>query len=277
MTLRLKNAHGFTLLELILSLGIVGFIVAISMSGVRLGMSARDVGEKKAEAFQRFRIIEAQLTQKIKSTYPLFVAQKDGETFARQETPSAAQRTLAFAGEPDSLRFISFATPLTADNTPPWAHEVRVYLGAHPQTGERGVILMERDIGVEDVFAKDPKRSKRARHFLLAADVADLRFRYYTLEEERSNAAQNENAAKRYKGSWVNRVRYEKASEPKKDAPGQKSPQEQKRSITLPKGVEIRIGWQEAESQIRYSPPIVVPLHTGMEFKLLEPEKDATS
>ena len=41
-----KNQSGFTLLELILSLSIVAIIVALGLGGVRLGISARDVGEQ---------------------------------------------------------------------------------------------------------------------------------------------------------------------------------------------------------------------------------------
>ena len=47
----LKNADGFTLLELILSMVIVGFIVAISLGAIRLGISAQEVGHQKTETF----------------------------------------------------------------------------------------------------------------------------------------------------------------------------------------------------------------------------------
>ena len=42
-----RNESGFTLLELILSLAIVGIIIAIGLGGVRLGVTARDAGEKR--------------------------------------------------------------------------------------------------------------------------------------------------------------------------------------------------------------------------------------
>ncbi|MCH7624148.1 MAG: type II secretion system protein, partial [Nitrospinae bacterium] len=68
-----KNANGFTLLELILSMVMVGFILAISLGAIRLGISAQEVGQQKIETFQRLRIIGEHLSQKIKSSYPVFV------------------------------------------------------------------------------------------------------------------------------------------------------------------------------------------------------------
>ena len=47
-----KNQMGFTLLELILAMSIVAIIVALGLGGVRLGISARDVGEQKVETYQ---------------------------------------------------------------------------------------------------------------------------------------------------------------------------------------------------------------------------------
>ena len=58
-----KNQAGFTLIELIVSLSIVAIIIALGLGGVRLGITARDVGEHKVDTFQRLRIITEQLTQ----------------------------------------------------------------------------------------------------------------------------------------------------------------------------------------------------------------------
>ena len=58
----IRNKNGFTLLELILALVIVGFIVALSMSGIRLGISAQEAGDVKVDTFQRLRVIGEQLS-----------------------------------------------------------------------------------------------------------------------------------------------------------------------------------------------------------------------
>ena len=101
-----KNQAGFTLIELIVSLAIVAIIIALGLGGVRLGITARDVGEHKVDTFQRLRIITEQLTQKLQSTYPVFVAQKDGVPL--EQGPTSSQRIMAFEGESDSLHFVTF-------------------------------------------------------------------------------------------------------------------------------------------------------------------------
>ena len=75
-----ESNQGFTLLELILSLGIIGFIVAISLGAIRLGTSAQETGQLKIDTFQRLRLIQNQLGQKIKSNYPVFIFQ-EGKKF----------------------------------------------------------------------------------------------------------------------------------------------------------------------------------------------------
>ena len=109
-----KNQSGFTLLELILSLSIVAILVALGLGGVRLGISARDVGEQKVDTYQRMRIISEQLKQKLQSTYPVFVVQKDGVSGV--PTPASSKRILAFEGNSNSIRFVTFATPMTASD-----------------------------------------------------------------------------------------------------------------------------------------------------------------
>ena len=74
---KIRPQAGFTLLELILSLFIIAAIAAISLGGIRLGITARDIGDQKVDSFQRLRIIGEQVSQKLKSVYPKFVQVSD--------------------------------------------------------------------------------------------------------------------------------------------------------------------------------------------------------
>ena len=49
-----QNQAGFTLIELIVSLSIVAIIITLGLGGVRLGITARDVGEQKVETYKRY-------------------------------------------------------------------------------------------------------------------------------------------------------------------------------------------------------------------------------
>ena len=99
-----EPSKGFTLLELILSLSITGFIVAISLGAIRLGTTAQETGHLKTDTSQRLRLIQNQLGQKIKSNYPVFKFQEKNNS---QKNP---ERFLQFNGGNDYLRFVTFSS-----------------------------------------------------------------------------------------------------------------------------------------------------------------------
>ena len=278
----IKNANGFTLLELILSLVIIGFIVGISLGAIRLGISTQEIGAKRAETFQRLRIIGEHLSEKIKSSYPVFVIPEQGDLPAK--SLSNPQRTLAFEGKKDSIRFVTFAGPISSPEEFVWAHEVKFYLGKHPKTGETGIIMMEKDISDGDIFSNSRSTGDKGRYFLLAKNVSHLKFRYYQLEKEVREKPGATKESLTYTGKWVDEVDFNPIfnsdseivtpnnNQPEKDSP-----------LTLPKGIEISLGLLEpavsGESEkpkLISSPPIHLLLHSGMEFKLPEVDNEAT-
>ncbi|HIF03387.1 MAG TPA: prepilin-type N-terminal cleavage/methylation domain-containing protein, partial [Nitrospinaceae bacterium] len=90
-----ESNQGFTLLELILSLGIIGFIVTIALGAIRLGASAQETGQLKIDTFQRLRLIQNQLGQKIKSNYPVFIFQNN-TVFASKNSEENIEKILSF-------------------------------------------------------------------------------------------------------------------------------------------------------------------------------------
>ena len=273
----IKNQMGFTLLELILAMSIVAIIVALGLGGVRLGISARDVGEQKVETYQRLRIISEQLKQKLQSTYPVFVSQKDG--IPGVTISNSSKRILAFEGNTDSIRFVTFATPMTASDPTTLTHEVKFYIGEHPETEQTGVILMERDISNGDVFSRVDPQSDSVRYFLLAENAAQLKFRYYLMNklppQEVEGAVKN---ALQFSGQWVDRVSIETFNQTQASA-SKSNPTldfEKANKISLPRAVEITIavipqpkpGEEVADEGLEpvFSAPIIVLLNSGMEF-----------
>ena len=89
----------------------------------------------------------------------------------------------AFEGNPDSIRFVTFSTPMSASDPKTLMHEVKFYIGKHPETGQNGVILMERDISNGDTFSKIEPRSNSIQYFVMAKNVAQLKFRYYQMKK----------------------------------------------------------------------------------------------
>jgi len=273
-----NNANGFTLLELILALVIVGFIVGISLGAIRLGIATQETGSKRAETFQRLRIIGEHLSEKIKSSYPVFIAASQQNDLL---AAAQAQRILAFEGKKDSIRFVTFANPISSPDETVWAHEVKFFLGKHPQTGETGIIMMEKDISDGDIFSSSSGTKDEARYFLLAKNISHLKFRYYQLEKEVKKVPGATKDTVIYTGKWADKINFN--SEPEivtqnKNLPEKDSP------LTLPKAVEISLGLMEPAvagkstvPKLISSPPIHLLLHSGMEFKLPEVANETTS
>lgn len=276
--------RGYTLLELIISITIIAVIIGISLGGIRLGLSAREIGEQKAETYQRLRFISEQISRSVKSLHPLFIRQQGEENDAFFETEEKApppKKIMAFEGLEHSIRFITFADSLSMVKNPPWMHEVRFYLGSHPKSLERGIIMMERDILADAAFTEIQPDSPTVRHIMLARNVADLRFRYYKMEKLTSEElALREDKSIKHKGEWVDTwiintdeenpetVFNENEEEDKKTLESKKNDK-----ISLPRAIEIYVALNELgvaeeteEPKVVSLPPIIVPVHSGIEL-----------
>jgi len=89
---RLMRDYGFTLLELLVSIVMLGIIILIIAGAMRLGFRSVDTGEKKIESLERTRasltIIDSQIQSEIPLTYDeegvrkyYFKGSKDSLTF----------------------------------------------------------------------------------------------------------------------------------------------------------------------------------------------------
>ena len=240
-----KSNHGFTLLELILSLGIIGFIVTISLGAIRLGASAQETGQLKIDTFQRLRLIQNQLGQKIKSNYPVFVF-REKNIFTPKNAQEKLKRLLSFDGKNNSLRFVTFSSPLTNQGKSPWIHETIFYVGEHPKSGKSGIIMAERTVAPKNSTGSVLNKIEQDRLFLLAEDVDYLKFRYYQMRK--LSPAETElllDKSKKYEGHWVTSV----ANNAFKTKAGELTKEQQSRLhfeedniMTLPRAVEVSLG-----------------------------------
>jgi prepilin-type N-terminal cleavage/methylation domain-containing protein len=272
-----ESNKGFTLLELVLSLSITGFIVAISLGAIRLGTTAQETGHLKTDTSQRIRLIQNQLGQKIKSNYPVFKFQEKNNS---QKKPGWF---LSFDGGNDYLRFVTFSSPLTIQGEPPWMHETAFYIGKHPQSGKSGIIMAERSTKNNNKLSSTLNNSDNEKIFLLAENVVHLKFRYYQMKKinpiESSLQAKNPNE---YQGQWVTSVNQNNLFKKSRNiTEGQSNffnngilPK-----ISLPRAIEVSIGIKEpsraspnSKSKIVLSSPNIIPLYSGMKFAL--PLKD---
>jgi prepilin-type N-terminal cleavage/methylation domain-containing protein len=281
---RVNNQSGFTLLELIVSLAIIALIAGLSMGGVRLGISAREAGEERADIYQRLRFIGEQISQKIKSTHPLFIKtpdisddifEEDGlETNPNSQQKKSGGKIIAFEGKRDSIRLVTFTHGLSNFKNTPWIHEVSIYQGQNPLTEENGIIMMERNLFTEDVFSEIDPNSNAITFITLAKDVAFLKFRYYKMEKYTpEELEQRENKLKKYYGEWVDEVLSDEGEDliegfgiDAEDAAFKAA-----NKISLPRALEVSLGLEFPEipgrtkrEEIYKIPPTIISFNSGV-------------
>jgi len=273
-----KSNHGFTLLELILSLGIIGFIVTISLGAIRLGISAQETGQLKIDTFQRLRLIQNQLGQKIKSNYPVFMF-REKTIFTSKNSQEKPKRLLSFEGKNNSLRFVTFSSPLTCQGKSPWIHETIFYVGEHPKSGKFGIIMAERTVAPKNSTGSVFNKIDQDRLFLLAEDVDYLKFRYYQMRKLSPTETELQlDKSKKYEGHWVTSVEHNTFKTKADELTEEQQTRlhfEENNKMTLPRAVEVSLGLKELsrpsskkESRIIFSPPVIIPLYSGMRFAL---------
>jgi len=90
------DSHGFTFLELLISLTILSVVAVMVYTALNLGTRAAEHGEARSTENQRARAALALIARHLKSAYPLTL-QAEGETY------------VYFFGEPNELSFVSAA------------------------------------------------------------------------------------------------------------------------------------------------------------------------
>jgi general secretion pathway protein J len=89
------SSAGFTLLELLVAITLLGLLMAALFGGLRLGARAWEHSEERVDEVARLQVVENFLRDRLAQAYPLVI-----------EDPGGPAR-LAFEGHPDALRFMT--------------------------------------------------------------------------------------------------------------------------------------------------------------------------
>ena len=97
----MKRARGFTLLEVLIALSIVGMLLTIAFGGMRVAMAAWRQGEDRAEAHQHVRAVAYTLSRALGAAYPY-----------RGTRGLSPEAVVLFGGAETRLEFVTQAAPL---------------------------------------------------------------------------------------------------------------------------------------------------------------------
>ena len=153
---------GFTLLEVIVTLTIVGFILLIIFGAFRLGLSSWERGESTRMECQKVRAVTQMISRQIKSIVPYKV-----------KATKAEGDYLAFEGKATSLRFVS-AFPIKGKQPEGFIYGIYEFKEEGKEGGR--LILYEQKVLNKDLFEEPLKEESGAT---LIEGISKVRFEYY--------------------------------------------------------------------------------------------------
>ncbi len=156
-----QPSAGFTLLELLIALAIVGALLVVALGGLRVALAAWTRGENRVEVQQHARGLAALLTRTVTGAYPYETTK-----------PDSLERIVLFDGRPDRLAFATVSPPVPLSPTIAFT---AVMLSV--DDGEtRGLAIREFALPNPDRFADTKPQFEEP-------SVTSIKFRYRSPEE----------------------------------------------------------------------------------------------
>jgi general secretion pathway protein J len=131
--------RGFTLVELLIALAIVGALLAIAFGGLRVAVASWRQGEDRAEAHQHVRSVALTLARALSATYPY-----------RASRSLAPEPVVLFSGTEQRVEFVTQAPPFPG--AIPIAFTAVVL--AFDDGGEAGLVVRQRALPNREPFGE---------------------------------------------------------------------------------------------------------------------------
>jgi general secretion pathway protein J len=137
-----RRSAGFTLLELVIAITLMGLILVVLYGGLRLALNGTDSGEQRAEASNRLRLVQEFLRRQLAQSMTVYRVNDNQE------------KVVVFHGQPDGIEFVA---PMLAQLGQGGLYRVRIgvrdgflsmrwrlYQADNPTAGEeRETVLLE--------------------------------------------------------------------------------------------------------------------------------------
>jgi general secretion pathway protein J len=152
-----KHPRGFTLLEVLIAISIVGALLVIAFGGLRVAIAAWRQGETRVEAHQHVRAVAHTLSRALGAAYPY-----------RATRGTSPEPVVLFDGSEKQLEFVTQSPPL-----PLQAPIAFTAVGIALEEGDTpGLVVRERALPNRDPFTegtvvmRDPSVTSLAFSFL---------------------------------------------------------------------------------------------------------------
>jgi len=113
---RCSRQRGFTLIEIVIALSIVGALLVIMFGGLRVGLGAWRRGEDRAELLEHERNVDQMVDHAVTGSYLYNPGTSPAGTSPPATGPagasSATQAGILFEGAPDRVAFVTVAPPV---------------------------------------------------------------------------------------------------------------------------------------------------------------------
>jgi general secretion pathway protein J len=157
---------GFTLLEVMVTLTILGVIVLVISEAFRVGLSAWERGESTRDEYQKVRAVSRLICQQIKSSIPYKI-----------KTQKAEGDYLAFEGNPHSVKFVS-ALPIKAKQPQGFVYAIYEFIEGGKEGGR--LVYYEQRVLNKNFFEERPDEKLGVS---LLEGVSEVRFEYLRQED----------------------------------------------------------------------------------------------
>ncbi|HXX35064.1 MAG TPA: type II secretion system protein GspJ [Thermodesulfobacteriota bacterium] len=161
---------GFTLLEVVVTLTILGLILLIISGAFRLGLSAWEKGESAREGYDRVRTVSRLVCQQIKSSVPY-----------RIKTEKAEEDYIGFEGTPHLLKFVS-ALPIKAKQPQGFVYAIYEFQEGGQDGGR--LVYYEQRVLNKNFFEEKPNEELSVS---LMEGIADVQFEYFRRGDKDKN------------------------------------------------------------------------------------------
>jgi general secretion pathway protein J len=168
---RCSRQRGFTLIEIVIALSIVGALLVIMFGGLRVGLGAWRRGEDRAELLEHERNVDQMVDHAVTGSYLYNPGTSPAGTSPPATGPagasSATQAGILFEGAPDRVAFVTVAPPVPS-SVPIAFTAVTISLETGPTPG---LAVRQRALPNTEPFEAVPP-------IFVDSAVTALRFRY---------------------------------------------------------------------------------------------------